>query len=471
MSNQTDAVNVDTPDDPEAYSEYLDREQQRQAEHAQAAASPTAQNFAAEGFKAKHDSGVLYQGEFETPSDGTALAVRRHAAALAATGVPLLLRSFSNAVVNQHGVVEPTYVVGIPDEVTREVGHLLDTDIAICKPVIRHVVIRSAEHCKQLLLPRGAIPLERTLEAQMKMRDAIYENTIVYSVWERDSIDPAIARQLGLIKQCWVPCEQNRRMLIESGVPADKVHVVPHPFREDDLIHVCTQRVANAHKGWKHFYSIGRWEPRKGFDRLIQAFLRAFRPGDPATLTIKYSGSGRWDDFLSAEEALEVLAARESQNGWTLASARKHIALIEGRLRRSKIVQIHHENNIYVSPSSGEAWGLPAFDAKLAGNTLVYVPYGGVADFAESSDIAIPYELTPAHPSYRWEQSAKWAACRLEDLAEALTRAAPPLVFRRPPDFERFSMAAVGQRMRDLVDVAVGPEFYQTARPSQSPPV
>ncbi len=457
-------------EDAEALAELQAQDLKRQAEQAQAAASPGAQNFAAEGFKAQHESGVLYQGEFETPSDGTGQAVRRHAAALAATGLPLLLRSFSNAVVNDHGVVEPTYVVGIPDEVTQEVGHLLSTDIAICKPVIKHVVIRSAEHCKQLLLPRGAIALERSIEAQMKMRDAIYENTIVYSVWERDSIDPAIARQLGLIKQCWVPCEQNRRMLVEAGVPADKVHVVPHPYSDEDLIHVCTKRVANAHKGWKHFYSIGRWEPRKGFAKLIRAFLQAFRPGDHATLTIKYSGSGLWDDFVSAEQALATLVTQDHPNGWTLKSASKHIALISGRLRRSKIVQIHHENNIYVSASSGEAWGLPAFDAKLAGNTLVYVPYGGVADFAEASDIAIPYELGPAHPSYRWERDAKWASYRLEDLAEALKRAEPPPVFRRPPDFERrFSMTAVGQQMRNLVDVAVGPEFYPAPRPSQPP--
>ncbi len=130
--------------------------------------------------KAKHPYGVLYQGEFETPTDGTARAVRIHARALAATGLPLALRSFSGVVVNADGVAEPVYAAGMPDEVQAEVGHLLDPSIAEFRPVIKHVVIRSAEHLRQILMPKGAIPLLDTLEEQIKLRAAIESNTIVH---------------------------------------------------------------------------------------------------------------------------------------------------------------------------------------------------------------------------------------------------------------------------------------------------
>lgn len=456
----------------ETYAAYLKEEERRQREREDAAPGEAAKNYVADSKAAAHRLGVLYQGEFETPSDGTARAVRLHARALAETGVPLLLRSFSGVVVNALGVAEPVYISGMPDETEKEVGHLLSTDIAESRPVIKHVVIRSAEHCRQLLMPRGAIALERGIEAQMKLRDAIYDNTIVYSVWERDRIDPGIASQLARVKQNWVPCSMNAALLLRSGVPADRIHIVPHPYTDDDMIHYCTKRPRGEHDGWKRFYSIGRWEPRKGFVSLIHAFLSAFKPGDKASLTIKYSGSGHWLDYLTPDQALEMLVRSPgaSNNGWSLSSLRDHIQLLDGRIKRSMICKLHYENNIYVSASHGEAFGLPAFDAKLAGNAMVYVPYGGVADLAEDSDIQIPWSFGPADPSYRWEHGAQWAHYLIEDLSEGLKRARVPDEFRRPERFEQeFSLAAVGRKMRDLVDVAVGPETYRP-KPTSKPP-
>lgn len=414
------------------------------------------ENYAAPGAAAQHATGALYQGEFETPSDGTAQAVRLHARALAQTGIPVLLRSFSSTVVTAQGVVESVHLVGLPPEVDTEVGPLTKTSIGKLRVSIKHLVVRSAEHLRQAIMPRGAIVSDpNDLDAQIKLRDAIYGSTIVYSVWERDRIDESIARVLARVGQCWVPCDQNARMLVASGVPAEKVHVVPHPYSDDDLIHVCTQRHPNAHNGWKKFYSIGRWEPRKGFAELIEAFLAAFAPGDKASLTIKYSGTGQWPGYPTPAEALASAVARAG-GGWNMALAQQSVKLIDGRVKRSQIVGLHLENNIYVSSSHGEAWNLSAFDAKLAGNRLVHVPWGGTCDFADSKDdVPVKNELGSAHPSYRWESDAKWASFLTSELAWSLSRAMVPREFKRPEGFERYSMVAVGQRMRSLAESLV----------------
>jgi len=422
---------------------------------------PPAENYAAPSTRAEREFGVLYQGEFETPSDGTAIAVRRHAAALSAAGIPVLLRSFSNVVVNEFGVAEPVHLAGLDPDVEREIGHLRRTDVSALRPVIKHAVIRSAEHCRQLLIPRGF--LFNSPEEQLRMRDVVYDNTIVFSVWERDRIEEGVARQLARIKQCWVPSAHNARLLIAAGVPESRVHVVPHPYVNNDLIHRCLERRASSFEGWRRFYSIGRWEPRKGFDALIEAFLGAFKPGDKASLVIKYSGSGQWGDYPTPEEILErvLLTAGATENGWTAESLERHVACVGGRLRRSMIAKLHHDNNIYVSASRGEAFALPLFDAKLAGNRCVYVPYGGPADLVEATDLAVPFTMAPVDPSYGWERDAQWAVCTTENLAQALRRVEPPDEFRRPAAYEeRFSMQAVGQQMRQLVESAVGPGIY-----------
>ncbi len=400
---------------------------------------------------ARYSHGVLYQGEFETPSDGTAVAVRLHARALGGQGIPVLLRSFSNMIVNQHGLAEPVHVAGLPAEVFEEVGPWLRTDMGACAPVIKHLVISDAGRLRRQLMPAGVMPAHQDdMDAMIAMRQAILANTIVYSVWERDRVDPEIAAQLKRVAEVWVPCRQNAEMLRSYGV--ERVHVIPHPYDSNDLILRLVERKPIRER---RFYSIGRWEPRKGYAQLLEAFFTAFKPTDGATLTIKYTGDGNWPDYPTPEQAFDAGVLAGARNGWSHGLAQKHVTLIGERLKRSKIIELHFRNNIYVCSSHGEAFCLPAFEAKLAGNRLVYVPYGGVPDFAFAEDWRIACHLGPAHPSYRWEPDAQWALYETHELAAGLRNAQAPMSFA-PTEEQRWlrdlhSMDTIGAKMLERV--------------------
>lgn len=396
----------------------------------------------ARGTPAKHPYAVLYQGEHETVWDGTGVAVRLHARALAATGVPVVLRSFSNVVIGASGVPEPVHAVGLPEPVKREVGALRDTSAAVTVPLIKHGVIRSEAHVRRMVVPPGAI--HHDPEVLLALRQSLYQSTILYTVWERDRIDPGVAVQLGRVAQCWVPCEQNRELLVAAGVARENVRVVPHPY--DPAAPLC-RLIERRSVPTRRFYSIGRWEARKGQHELLGAFLRAFLPGE-ATLVIKYTG-GQWDCYPSPEQSVEHwLTGNRAPPAWTRETFTRNVQLIGERLAADQILKLHFTNNIYVSAGHGEAWCLPAFDAKVAGNRLVHVGFGGTADFASAGDIAVPWQLGPVHASYPWEPGARWAHYDSEDLAMALRAVEPPPHYERPPQFEeRFSMRAVGEQM------------------------
>lgn len=415
---------------------------------------PSDAEFAPGSKPADHPFAVMYQGEYETPWDGTATAVRLHARALAKAGVPVFLKSFSGLVTDEYGGVESVHVGGLPPTVRLEIGDLDKTTATSLFPVVKHLVVRDAEHLKKVIFPRGAIA-RGGLEADIVMRKHIYDSTIVYSVWERDRVDPGIARHLSRVAECWVPCHDNREMLIRSGVPAEQVVVVPHPFERGDPILKLRARRPNPAR---RFYSIGRWEPRKGYAELLAAFTCAFRAEEDVTLTIKYTATN-WPDYPSPESAsLRALAEpKAQQNGWTLGAFKSKVSLVEGRLPRQSIQKLHYQNNIYVCSSHGEAWCLPAFEAVLAGNRLVYVPEGGVRDFARDSDVRVALQgRCPVPRSYQWEADAQWANFTREHLTLALQHVTAPEDYGYSAQFEpRLTMDHVGALMRERVlDIA-----------------
>ena len=405
----------------------------------------------APGKPAEHPYAVLYQGEYETPWDGTAVAVRLHARALASTGVPVRLTSFSHVVVNEYGYPEPVHEVGLPPEVEAEVGHLRATDAATHVPVIRHAVLRSPDHAQQVLVPRGAIARTDDIADIIAMRKAVARSTILYSVWERDHIDSEMARVLNHAGELWVPCVQNATMLANSGVRSEIVHVVPHPYDpDDDICKVSAlKRASPASSGWRLFYSIGRWEPRKGYAELIEAFLQAFSPADKVVLTIKYSG-GKWLDYPTPEEAMKRAIARSPK--WSADKAAERVILLSGRGARTGIIELHYRNNIYVCSSHGEAWALPAMEALLAGNALVAVPYGGVVDYMPPDgsplvSVVEPSGLESVPESYRWPSGTKWCGFTVDALSRALTHARVPAVCQMPEYLKKFELKQVGAQM------------------------
>jgi glycosyltransferase involved in cell wall biosynthesis len=400
----------------------------------------------ATGQPAEHRYGILYQGDWEAPADGTARAVRAHATALASTGLPVLLSSISHTTTDPMGRRVSSFLRERDDAVEAEIAALRRTSIAHSAILIRHAVVPSAAALSELVVSKSA---RTSLAGRPDLVATLYRLNILYSVWERDRVPGDIVEVMQKLGQLWVPCHQNRDMLVASGIDADRVHVVPHPFRRT---HPLLGPRKWPEKTWKLFYSIGKWEPRKGYDLLIRAFLRAFRVSDRAALTLKTTAH-HWPGFPSPEEVVtEALGdPKVIANGWKPEGLEKRLRILVGPMTEEQLYELHRLHNIYVCSSHGEAWCLPAFDARLASNTLVHVPYGGTADFPGLSHEAIGYRMGPVHPAYGWGD-ASWAVYEPAEIERALRDSDPSAP---TPDpywlWEKFGEQAVGQRMADLV--------------------
>jgi hypothetical protein len=334
--------------------------------------------YVAEGHAAAHAWGVQYQGAFEGESDGTARAVRLHARALHAAGLPVFLQSFTGRFMGADGAVHTSESTS--DRVKEEVKELVHASFSAFKVRIKHAVIPHSDFLRSWIIPRSVM-LEQDASFAHATMQALYKQTIVYSVWERTTIDPNIIALL--------------------------------------------RRVG----------------------------LTAFRPGDPAHLTIKFHEYS-WLGYPTPEQSitfwLEDPAVKA--NGWAVGNLKPHLGLYGKYWTEEKIHALHFESNIYVACSHGEAFCLPAFDAKLAGNAMVHVPWGGTADFASEGDVALPFELELVPASYRWEPGAKWASIDFAALVRALKDVSAPAKYERNAYVEGCRFDRVGALMRRRVE-------------------
>lgn len=405
---------------------------------------PGAPETVADGHPALLPNGVLYHADWHKAEDGIHRHARESMLALAAVGVPVRSHQVSAA---------PQQLV--PQDVEDAVGWMRNVSLSSSSVAIRHGIF-SAHALRAVVLGAGR---HLPYEAQRQ----VLANTIICTSWERDRVAADAVEMLNELREVWVPCEANRVAFERSGVA--RVFVIPCPYQPSAASSAAfaLPRGTGETPPGRRFYHIGKWEPRKDQVALLRAFLRAFTPEDRALLTIKTSEWGSWENYASIHDAKRECAQDPiiRGNGWTADALRWSVQIIDRKLSAADIMVLHKNHNIYVSPSHGEAWDLPAFDAKCAGNRLVHVGYGGSEDYAEPGDVTVPHAMGPVHPGYGWETDAQWAVYELDALVEALRAARPPGERVHPPTYyHRFSRFAVGMRMHERLGGAAWTHSY-----------
>ena len=411
------------------------------------------------GRASDHARGILYQGPWTHPADGFQTHTRRCARALARAGVPVHLRALTP-------VMAATAEGSEEERVEKEVWDLIHASISAYSVLVHQVVPT------QQLLDRITMP--SALGAQIytpEQWSAQLKNRVLYVVYERTPIPSNDLRALGRVGQVWVACERDAESLRQGGVEESKIRVVPVPYASDDPLIGLRSRERDA--GPPRFYHIGKWEPRKAADRILGAFLRAFKPGE-AELYLKTSlldcSFDGWSATPEVAVATRLKDPKVRANGWTDENVFEWVNVQTDILPATELRKIHEWGDVYVTLSRGEGFDMPAFDAKLSGNLMVYTPSGGPQDFAEGSDILVePTGLVPTHAFYNWGAEARWLDFDLNVAVEAFQKARATILSTRgtvpswsgPVESTKlasFSSEAVGQRMRDALQDLVGPE-------------
>lgn len=403
-----------------------------------------------QGHNAAHMTGVMFECSWQQLGDGFSEHGRRTAYALSTTGCPVHLRT-------------RTYTAKMLDVDERPswIEDMLATSVRGYSFVITHALPYDS-----LLHSLVTNPMLST--AELIARN---ERRILSTVFEADRVSQPAVGALNQFGQIWVACEANRQVLVRSGVMPELIKVIPIPhFRGDPLLEL---RKLSRRPGPPRFYHIGKWEPRKAQDKLLEAFLMAFEPGEAqlcfktSRLVTKIHGY-----FPGPQECLAALLQYPHirARGWTPEKVQNDIEIFDQRLSEKNIRKIHELGDVYLSLSRGEGFDMPAYDAKLAGNILVYTPSGGPQDFADASDFLVPTNgYIPASPFYRWSEGSQYFDWKLMDAISQMRRAASVVRMvgsPKPSIMTRFEMESVGYKMLDALREIAGDGVYDLTEPT-----
>lgn len=389
------------------------------------------------------DEALAIYAPWEQPFAGVPSHARKMALACEAAGLPVHLRDSG-----------PKYWGKHRELAEKEVGHLAARTVAAYLAQL-WMLVPEKSHMKNLIShPFYPADVIRQLNG----------GKIFYTVWERQWVSQDYARILNQIAECWVPCEDNREMLLRAGVKEEKVHVVPCPYHADDPL--LELRGKPRQPGPVRFYHVGKWEPRKEQDRIIGAFLTAFQPGE-ACLMLKTSAVAPKAEKLapypgSAAASLKgwLDDERVKQNGWTIQELTRYVMIFTRHFSEAKMHKLHETADVYVTLSRGEAVDIPALDAKLAGNLLLYTPSGGPTDFAGPDDVVVPTTgVVEAHPFYGWEEGATYYDYDFEAAVAGMQHAKRRIAegdVEPSPMPEKMDSSRVGELIKERVQQVAG---------------
>ncbi|MDD2707185.1 MAG: glycosyltransferase [Verrucomicrobiae bacterium] len=242
-----------------------------------------------------------------------------------------------------------------------------------------------------------------------------------YTTFEADRVPECWVNACAGMDEIWVPSRFNRDAFAASGLPVEKVKVVPHILNEELF---CPKNVRpleiSGVEGFC-FLSVFEWSLRKGWDVLFKAYRQAFTKKDDVTLLIHANCRGE----LDARERLAKYfkEAGEDPSGWP------RIVTTPGPLKEAEMAALYRRADAFVLPTRGEGWGIPFMEAMAMELPAIGTGWGGQLDFMNDANSyladfelrEIPHgcDLRPVlHPEFYW--GARWAEPSADHMARLM---------------------------------------------------
>ena len=190
----------------------------------------------------------------------------------------------------------------------------------------------------------------------------------VIQPWEfgaipREWVDPLVEN----VDEVWVPSAFVRQMYIDSGIEADRVHVLPNGV---DLERFTPDGPPlDLEAAGLRLLFVGGLTRRKGPDVLLETYRKVFDGREDVTLVIK--------DFGAA--GVYKMTDREGVRAYAAMGVLPRVVLLEDDLSGDDMAALYRSCDVLVHPYRGEGFAMPVLEAMASGLPVI-VTGGGPTD-------------------------------------------------------------------------------------------
>jgi glycosyltransferase involved in cell wall biosynthesis/Tfp pilus assembly protein PilF len=195
---------------------------------------------------------------------------------------------------------------------------------------------------------------------------------VIIQPWEFGSLPREwVSHMSASVDEIWVPSHFVRHCFIQSGVPSDRVFVVPNGV-DTKLFNRHNAKYKLKTKKKFRFLFVGGTILRKGIDILLNTYTRNFSIKDDVCLVIKDMGG---QSFYMGQTAKDFVKRIQSEEG------APEIEYIDPNLSFRELAGLYRACDCLVHPYRGEGFGLPIAEAMASGCPVIVTGYGAALDF------------------------------------------------------------------------------------------
>jgi len=214
-----------------------------------------------------------------------------------------------------------------------------------------------------------------------------------------------------------VPSTFTKKTFVRSGVPEDKIWVIPEAHSvKDDTSLILDAQLSGLPTSF-NFLMFGQLTghtpetDRKNTFYALRWLSELFKDDKDVGIIVK-TNLGRFTtkDREHARILFEGLVNEIRVGDYP------RFYLAHGMLDETEISTLYRNKTVkaLIAPTRGEGWGLPILDAACAGLPIITTDYSGHLDFLESVKfLPLDYALVPVPPSRCdgrvWIEGSKWA--------------------------------------------------------------